>query len=613
MRLLLLLSLFSSSVLSAQSLERVDPPHWWVGMRENVLQLALYGDGVAALSPVLSDERVQLLRTVRTENPNYLFLYLQIDPAAAPGPLEIELREGALVRERLSYELRARDQDSATRAGFDAGDAIYLVTPDRFANGDPGNDSVAGLDDRADRTDPVGRHGGDLRGVIDHLDYIGEMGFTALWLNPVVENAMPRASYHGYAITDFYRIDPRFGSNADYRELVRGARERGIKVVMDMVMNHCGSAHRFATDPPSANWINFRGHYVNTNHRRTAIEDPHAAEVDRERFASGWFVESMPDLNQREPLLADFLIQNSIWWVEEMGLGGIRMDTYSYPDKAFMARWTCALLSEYPNFNIVGEEWFLEPPVLAYWQRGAHNRDGYTSCLPSLMDFPLQHALAGAMTDEEGDFNGGWARLYQTLALDFVYPDPGNLVVFADNHDMDRWFTQVGEDPTRFKLGLAFVATTRGVPQFYYGTEIMMCNSGAPGDHGVIRTDFPGGWEGDPVNAFTGVGLRRDAAELQQWLRRLLNWRKGSAAVRSGRLVHYAPEDEVYVFFRDSGEGAVMVVLNRAEAPRTLALGRFAESLGACVQGREVFSGETLVLDESLTVPAGTAWILELE
>jgi neopullulanase len=606
------LAAISNPAPDQPELRRVEPPHWWVGMRSPELELLVHGRDLRGLVARVDDPRVRLVRTVQVENPNYLFLTLEIAADAAPGPLSLRFERDGREVLRHEYALQAREPGAAERRGFDRSDVLYLITPDRFVNGDPGNDTVEGMGDPPDRDDPYGRHGGDIAGIARSLDYLEDMGFTALWLNPVVENAMPTGSYHGYAATDFYRVDPRFGSNAEYRELVSEARRRGIDVIMDMIVNHCGSEHWFFKDPPTSDWINFGGDYVNTSHRRTTNQDPHASEADKRHFADGWFVETMPDLNQRNPLLATYLIQNTLWWIEEAGLAGIRMDTYPYPDKHFMTAWTCAVMREYPHFNIVGEEWSLEPAVVSYWQRGKSNRDGYVSCLPSVMDFPVQDALARALTHEEG-FNDGWPELYETLALDFLYPVPEELVTFPDNHDMDRFFTQVGEDLDLFKLGLVFVLTTRGVPQLYYGTEVLMENSAAPGSHGVIRTDFPGGWAGDPVNAFTGEGLTPAQRETQAWLRGLLRWRRDQGIVHEGRLMHFAPEDGVYVYFRYDDRGTVMVALNKNPEPTELALARFAERLGGYTRGLEVLGGETHALGASLLLPARGALILELE
>ncbi len=601
----------SASLCAEPRIERMEPANWWTGMASPELQVLVHGPLVGTLEPQVDYQGVRLDRVVRTENPNYLFLYLQLDPDCPAGELKIQFVDGDKGVLHRSLPLWEREPGSSERKGYGPSDVIYLITPDRFANGNPDNDNVEGMGDPANRQDPFGRHGGDLAGIRQHLDYIKGMGFTAIWICPVLENSMPEQSYHGYAITDFYKVDPRFGSNGEYRQLVREAGARGIKVIMDQVVNHCGTGHWFIRDLPSQDWINFPDEIRISNHRRTTNQDLHASERDRRLMSDGWFVTAMPDLNQRNALLADYLVQNSIWWVEYAGLSGIRMDTWPYPDKAFMADWSCAIMEEYPGFNMVGEEWSGEPAIVSYWQRGKHNADGYSTCLPGLIDFPLQFALKAALNHPE-DHGKGWIEFYEKLALDFLYPDPDNLVTLLDNHDMDRFFTQVDEDPARFRLGLALLLTMRGIPQVYYGTEVLMSNTGYPENHGVIRTEFPGGWPDSEANAFTGKGLSMEQQATMEWLRRLLNWRKGNRAIHEGRLMHFAPADGVYVYFRYTGKEAVMVALNKEPKGRTLALDRFAERLEGYASGTDPMTGKVVPLEGSLPVPASSALILEL-
>jgi glycosidase len=612
--LLSLIMMWGSLLFSQPSVERVEPPNWWVGMHNPSLQLMLYGQDLAGLRPVVDHPGITVTKTLSTGNPNYLFIYLSIGTECLPGSFEIKLtdRENRQAAS-FSYTLQAREEGSAERKGFGPEDVLYLITPDRFANGDPGNDDIDGMPDKVDRSDRDGRHGGDIRGIVESLDYLAGMGFTAIWLNPVLENNMPRYSYHGYAATDFYRVDERFGSNAEYRDLIRQAKAKGIKVIMDMILNHCGSEHWFVEDPPTSDWINFGGEYVNTSHRRNTIQDIHASDYDKRMFSDGWFVSTMPDLNQRNPLLADYLIANTIWWIEYAGLSGIRMDTYPYPDKDFMSRWTCEVMAEYPRFNIVGEEWVTEPAIVSYWQAGKINHDGYHSCLPSLMDFPMQHALSIGLTGAERQYGSGMIRIYEMLAMDFLYPDPYQLVIFPDNHDMARFFTQVNQDPGLFRLGLACMATMRGTPQFYYGTEVLMHSSEAPDNHGLIRSDFPGGWDGDMVNAFTGEGLTDDQRMMQEYMQKLLNWRKTSKAVHEGKLMQFVPEKGIYVYFRYTDDERVMVVLNKNQETTLLRTDRFSEMLQGSLTAKEVLSGNTFNLGYEIRVPATSALILELE
>lgn len=608
---LFLVLLQQNAFAQAQKL-RVEPAFWWAGMKDPNLQLMLHGANISVLTPVIQHEGVTLKDVVKVKSPNYLFLTLDMSKAK-PGKFTLQLKQGNKTVHRYTYEVKQREPNSANRQGFNTSDVIYLVTPDRFANGDPKNDNVKGMTEQINRSDKSGRHGGDIAGIIQHLDYIKDMGFTALWINPLLENNQTKTSYHGYSTTDYYQVDPRFGNNEQYVELSKLAKQQGVKLVMDMILNHIGSEHWWMKDLPTDDWLNYQQTYKETNHRREAIQDPYAAAYDRDLFNDGWFVPSMPDLNQRNELLATYLIQNTLWWIEYADLGGIRMDTYSYPDPAFMSEWTRRVMEEYPNFNVVGEEWSLNPAIVAYWQRGKQNPNGYTSYLPSLMDFPIQVALTTALRDDESGWDTGWLHLYNVLATDFLYADPQNLVVFPDNHDMDRIYTQLNQDAALTKLALAYILTTRGIPQIYYGTEILMHND-QPGDHGIIRTDFPGGWPGDKMNAFTGQGLTKEQLDMQQFTKKLLNWRKTSEAVQKGKLTHYAPYKGVYVYFREQGDERVMVILNKNEKPYELELAKFAPQLKSIKQGTDVITGQTYNLGQpKVSLPPKAPVILELK
>ncbi len=493
------------SIMTKAQIEHLEPPFWWAGMKNPDLQLMVHAGNIADTKVTISYEGVELKSISLVDNPNFMFIDLALSPDVKPGSFEIQFRKENETVASYTYELKERIAGSSQREGFKNSDVLYLVMPDRFANGDPSNDEIKGMKEGLDRNEPYGRHGGDIQGIIDHLEYVSEMGFTAVWLNPVLENDQPEASYHGYATTDFYKVDKRLGTNEDYRKLGELTKENGIKLIMDMIFNHCGSEHWWMYDMPSSDWINYYPEYIITNHRRTLNQDPHMSDYDSRIFTDGWFVPTMPDLNLRNPFMANYLIQNSIWWIEYIGLSGIRMDTYPYPYKWAMAEWNKRVLREYPDFNIVGEEWSLNPAIVSYWQKGQTNFDGYRGELPGLMDFPLQNALSVSLTEAEG-WASGLIRLYETLASDFLYPDPDNLVVFPDNHDMSRFFMQVGMDVDLFKLGIAFILTTRGIPQIFYGTEILMSHTEG-NDHGHIRKDFPGGWEGDKINGFTGRWL----------------------------------------------------------------------------------------------------------
>jgi glycosidase len=438
------------------------------------------------------------------------------------------------------------------------------------------------------------------------LDYIKSTGFSAIWLNPVLENNQTEYSYHGYSITDFFKVDPRFGSNDSYLDLVKNCHEKGLKVIMDMIVNHCGSFHWWMNDLPDTDWINFDNKFVNTTHQRAVIQDVHVSEYDKKMFTDGWFVETMPDLNQKNKLLATYLIQNAIWWIEYADIDGIRMDTYPYPDKDFMSDWTCAVMAEYPGFNIVGEEWSENPAIIAHWLKGKVNPNGYSSCLPGAMDFPIQGALRKSLT------NNNWYPLYETLTMDFLYPDANSLVVFPDNHDMSRLFSQVNENLELFNLGLTYMLTTRGTPQIYYGTEILMSNPGTD-DHGIIRSDFPGGWQGDQINGFSNVGLSSNQIETKNHIQKLLKWREKKGVIHHGKMMHFVPENNIYVYFRYDNDEKVMVVLSLNKKDISLDLKRFKELLPSSFVATEIISGTNMELSDSLQVPAFKSLILSLK
>ena len=599
-----------STPARATDIERIEPANWWVGMRHNRIELLVHGQGIATSMPRLARAGVAIVEVQKTDNPNYLFVTVKIAGDAMPGAFDIEFVESGKVVATHPWRLDAREPGSAQRRGFDARDAIYLVTPDRFANGDPSNDSVAGMTETANRANPNGRHGGDIAGIRQHLDYIAGMGFTQLWPTPMLENNQPQYSYHGYAITDLYRTDPRMGSNEDFQALSREAKAKGIGIVMDIVLNHIGSKHWWMRDLPAKDWINHGGTFAPTNHRRTSIQDPHAAPADREAFTDGWFVDAMPDLNQRNPHLARYLIQNTLWWIEYAGLSGIREDTFGYADAQFLSDWAKAVLTEYPDFAMVGEEWSINPAVVAHWQRGKQNASGQVPHMPSMMDFPIHIALRNALVQPEG-WETGWMGLYEMLANDFVYPDPDALVVFAENHDTPRLLAHVDGNLARWQLGMAYLATVRGTPQFYYGSEVLL-RGPKERDDGQLRADMPGGWAGDPANAFSGNGLGDAQQSAQRYIRALFNWRKRTPVLHDGALTHFAPVDGVYVYVRHRGGAAVMVMLNKHDAPRTVALERF----DAFLKGRRArlaLTGKPLALGSTLEIPAMSATLLEIE
>ena len=568
---------------SYAQIEKVEPPNWWVGFEEETLQLLVYGPGLGDYSATLENTEVNLSRTTQANSPNYLFLDLEIPKGTKEQTLNIIFKSPDKKQLNLSYQLLSRIKEPTAFKGFSSEDAIYLITPDRFANGDKENDAVPGMKETGvDRNDDYARHGGDIQGILNHLNYIKDMGFTAIWSSPLLENDMPQQSYHGYAITDFYRVDPRFGNLKLYKQLSEEASKLGMKIIMDQVVNHCGLEHWWMKDLPFHDWVNEQQAFEErqelriSNHRRTTNQDISAAEADKTLMANGWFVSAMPDLNQQNQFLSRYLIQNSIWWIETLHLGGIRQDTYPYPDKSFMAKWAGSILREYPNFSIVGEEWSYNPLLVGYWQRGSNNRDGYESNLKCTMDFPLQNSLVEALNEPE-NWDKGLIKLYEALANDFHYASPKDLLMFADNHDMDRIYTQFGEDEVLTEMAMAFILMAPRIPQIYYGTEILIQNSAKPGDHGLIRTDFPGGWEGDTINAFEGTGLSEPQKKMQQFLKKLLRFREGNEVIHHGKTKHFAPQDGVYVLFRYMDNKTIVLILNKNSNPVQLSLSRFRE------------------------------------
>jgi len=600
-----------ATISEAQEIDRIEPPFWWTGFEHREVQLMLHGNNISLLTPAVEHDGVSISRVVRVESPNYLFVYLDIEPDTEPGTFGITFSEGGYSFER-TYELRGKNPDPAHTRGFSSADSIYLVIPDRFANGDLDNDEFYFLDDKLDREDSYGRHGGDLSGIENHLDYIAGMGFTSVWLTPVLESNEPVASYHGYATTDHYSVDPRLGTNEQFRELSAKMKARGVGMIMDLVLNHAGTGHWWMDDLPTSDWLNFQEEPVLTPHRRTTNMDPYASEYDKKLHAGGWILESLPDLNQRNPLLADYLIQNSIWWIEYAGLQGIRIDSWPYADKQFLSEWARHIMQEYPAFNIVGQEWSEVPAVTSYWQRGQQNRDGYVSNLPSVFDFPVQAAFERALMSNPDSYSGVWMSLYELVGMDFLYPDPMNVVIFAGNHDMDRIYTQLEENFDLYQMAMVYYVTMRGIPQFFYGDEILISHP-ETSNLGELRSDFPGGWDGDAVNAFSGDGLTEQQLEAQQFVSKLLNWRKNNSVAQHGKFMHFAPVKNVYAYFRYDEEDTIMVVLNRDEQAVTLDTDRFAERIGEATHGTDVVTGERFNIEESLVLKPRSALLLELE
>ncbi|MFH1161588.1 MAG: glycoside hydrolase family 13 protein [bacterium] len=610
-RLVLILFAFWCFSLSGQVLQdlRVEPPFWWTGFKHPHLQIMIHGLNISNYTVSLNYPGVTVNRVDRIESPNYLFLTLAISPDAVPGTFPIRfLKEKAVIGSYL-YELKQRDPGSRLRKGFSASDVIYLMTPDRFANGDTANDNLPSMREKVDRTNPNGRHGGDIQGGIDHLDYLEALGVTALWINPLLENNMERYSYHGYSTTDYYKTDPRFGSNEDYVRLADSLHRRGMKLIMDMIFNHCGSAHWWMADLPSADWINAWPEFTRSSYRAGTVSDPYASPSDSVKFIKGWFDQTMPDLNQHNPFLKNYLIQNSLWWIEYAKLDGIRQDTHPYPFKDMMAEWGKRVLDEYPDFNIVGECWMNFPSTVAYWQKDTPNKDGYNSNLPSVFDFPMYDVLRVAFSEPEG-WNTGIVHLYDILSQDGAYPNPMNLVIFADNHDVNRYLDTQRDDVRKLKMAIAFVLTTRGIPQIFYGTELLM-TTGEDEGHGSIRKDVIGGWPGDSRDAFTKQGRTPQEQDMYTYLQTILQWRKTKPVIHSGNLRHYIPQDGVYVYFRYNASDTVMVVLNNNDEVKTLDTGRFSDFLKGQAKGTEIITGQTIHDLRNLVIPGKSVLIIE--
>lgn len=603
-KIIILFSVFYTFMINAQEIKKIEPTNWWIGMKNPKLQLMVYGKNIADKNIEISEKNIVLEKISKADNPNYIFIDLDLSNVKKAQKFDIHFK-GSPKNLKYTYELKQRRSNSDNRIGFNSSDVIYLITPDRFANGNSKNDINLEMKEKTmDRKHDYSRHGGDIEGITNHLNYIYDMGFTAIWPTPMLTNDMSESSYHGYAMTDFYQVDPRFGTLEDYITLSKKAKEKGIKLIMDQVANHCGSEHWWMKDLPFKDWINYQKEFesddlIVTNHRRTSNQDMYASQYDKNLMSKGWFVTAMPDLNQQNPFMANYIIQNSIWWIETLDLGGIRQDTYPYPDKNFMSNWAGAIMHEYPNFSIVGEEWSYNPLLVGYWQQGSNNKDGYKSNLRSTMDFPMQKAIVEGLSEEEL-WDTGLVKLYEGLANDFGYAKPMDIMAFLDNHDKDRVFTEFNEDIVLTKMALSYLLTLPRIPQIYYGTEILTENSKKPGDHGLIRSDFPGGWKGDKVNAFTGKGLTSDQLEMQFFLKKILNYRKTSDAIHNGKTIHFAPQNGIYVLFRKMNDEVVVLIINKNKSPVNLDVKRFKE-IG--IDGQElknIISGVVIPWNDTL-------------
>lgn len=594
---------------SAPVVTNVEPPYWWTGMANDTLQIMVTGPGIAQSTAGINYPGVRLVEQVALDSPNYKLLYAVIGKNAQPGTFDISFTAAGKTTD-VPYELKKRTPDASATGGFDASDVLYLLMPDRFAKGADNKADDLNFKAKVDRNNPNARHGGDLKGIENNLDYLHELGVTALWLCPVLENDMPGGSYHGYATTDYYRVDPRFGTNADYARLVEKAHGKGLKVVMDMIFNHSGSEHPWLKDMPSADWFNHPDGKTLTNFRLTTVHDPYASNYDLDRTVNGWFVTAMPDLNQRNRHLTKYLIQNSIWWIESTKIDGIRMDTYPYADLDAMAEWNREVLREYPGFNIVGECWYANEAGSAFWQKG-NKINPRNPELPTVMDFFfIQHGRE-AFNTETTPWDG-LNKIYDHLAQDFLFPDPQHILTFLDNHDSDRFLAEEPADLGSWKQAQTFLLTSRGIPQIYYGTELLMSGS-KEGSDGYIRRDFPGGFPGDTVNAFTPEGRTPLQNEAWNFLSKLLKWRRREAndVIARGSLKHFMPQNGIYAYTRTLGDRSITVLLNGTDAPLTTTMERTAESLPYGTEYTDIISGKRIKIEPEMTFGPRQIMILQ--
>jgi glycosidase len=616
MKKLFVILLFVTTTIFAQ-IEKIEPAFWWSGMQNTSLQLLCYGKNIAQYDVAISDT-IPILNIRKTENPNYLFITINTENIA-PKTFEIQFLKKGKVKFSRPYELKQRRKNAALRKGFDASDVIYLIMPDRFVNGNPNNDSQPEMSEKANRNFSGGRHGGDIQGIINHLDYIKELGATALWSTPLLEDNEPTYSYHGYAQSNLYKIDPRYGSNKDYQQLAAALHRRDMKLIMDYVTNHWGSKHWMIQDLPTADWIHNwpdgeKG-FQRSNYRMTTQYDPNVSQQDAQACMNGWFDTSMPDMNQQNPLLLKYITQNAIWWIEYANLDGFRVDTYSYNDKEAIAKWTKAIMDEYPNFNIVGEVWMHSQAQISYWQKDSKIGaiDSYNSNLPSVMDFTLHDAITTVFNEEQPTWYNGMIKVYENFVNDFLYPNTNNILVFAGNHDTNRINEIYGNDIQKYKLALTLIATVRGIPQLYYGDEIGMLGNKEKNGDGDIRKDFPGGWHNDTINAFSDKGRTEIQKEYFNFTKKILNWRKNANVIHTGKTMQFLPENNVYVYVRYNDTQKVMVIINNNPQAQELQLSRFAEILKNSTSGIDIISGNTVPLKGKLKVKGKSSLILEMK
>ncbi len=604
-----LLLLISIQHICAQSfsIERVEPPNWWIGMENSKLQLLIYGENISTTKPTIQYKGVTINSVTKLESANYLFLNLTIEETTKEGVFDIIFNLDSGEKLVYNYQLKQKKSRNNLSQTIDASDVMYLITPDRFANGNPKNDSTDDTIEKVNRKNPDGRHGGDIKGIINHLDYIENLGVTTLWLNPFLENDQPAYSYHGYGISDFYKTDSRFGTNKDYKNLVSLCHEKGMKVIMDQVFNHCGAGHWWMQDLPSKDWLNQWEEFTYSSFANVIVSDPYQSQSDNDLHVKGWFDVNLPDLNLDNPYLATYLIQNSIWWIEYANIDGIRMDTYPYPNnKNVMANWIKMVETEYPNYYIVAETAMGDKvSSYVYWNNGTLNRDGYVSNIKSLSDYALYYNLIKAFGKENEIYT-----IYETLTSDYLYDTPYNNKIFNGNHDVPRLYTELNKNKDKVKLSMAFIFTTRGIPQIYYGDELFF---DSPKPDGALRIDFPGGWKSDERNAFVKNERTNDENNLIDYISTILKWRKNAIEIQKGKLKHYKPLNNVYVYFRSYKDEKTMVIINNNNQIKELNLNRFNESLQGYSTGLDIIKNKSIDLNKKVIVDSNTALIVKLK
>jgi glycosidase len=609
MKKLLLFFLISSTMFA--QIERIEPPFWYAGMHNPELQIMFYGKNIS-LNQVSVSNSIKITDIKKTENPNYLFVTINTKNVPATNCV-FTFKINNKVAFTHNYTLKNRRENSAQRNSFDASDMMYLVMPDRFSNGKNNNNSNDLTNEKFNRELPGGRHGGDIEGIINHLDYLQELGVTTLWNTPLCEDNEVAYSYHTYAQSDVYKIDPRYGTNEDYARLAAELHKRKMKLVMDYVTNHWGKEHWMIKDLPTQDWIHQFENFTQTNHKRTTIHDINASKIDTKICMNGWFAPTMPDLNQSNSLMLNYLIQNAVWWIEYADLDGFRVDTFNYSDPEGIAKWTKAITNEYPNFNIVGEVWMQNQAHMAYWQKDSKIAaiQNYNSHLPSVMDFTLLGALGSVFNEDDGNWDKGMTKIYDNFSNDFLYPNINNLLIFAENHDTQRLNHVYHNDIRKYKMAMTILATIRGIPQLYYGSEIGMAGNKDNGD-ADIRQDFPGGWEGDTNNAFSKDRRSQMQNDYFDFTSKLFNWRKNKAVIHFGKMTHYIPENNTYVYFRYNATDRVMVLLNNSTEIKTLKTNRFAENIGNYKTGKDVITDTIIDVTKEITIEPKSVLILEL-